>query len=226
MWGLFNNPWAKQALMDIGLRPDTAIACAFPYLFKPCQEVKAMYADAWKSMADPSILKIGIQVRLGDRSFTSNNTSPSWDSVAPYFACANEIEKTRALPGQRVVYYLMSDSLALRRLAKAQLGAKLLTDVETTTAHVACEAGNMDTCDPEQQALALRYAIGDIMTYSMADIHVYSKNSGFGRIGAWMSLHWHNHYAIDVSNPEKGYRKCGVDSYDALKDSARTWAGV
>ena len=223
VWAVFDNPFAKQGLVDAGLRPDTAIACAFSYLFRPRQEVKALYAEKWKIMADPSILKIGIQVRLGDRMFTGSNASPSWESVEAYFACAFEIEKTRALPGQRVIYYMMSDSLALRRLAKARLGDKLLTDVETNTAHVACNQG---TCVPEQQGLALRYAIGDLITFSMADFHVYSKKSGFGRIGAWMSLNWHHHYAIDVSNPQKGHRNCGIDSYDALKVDARTWSGI
>lgn len=223
VWDLFDNPFARQALMDMGLRPDTAIACTFSYLFRPRQEVKALYADTWKTMADPSILKIGIQVRLGDRIFIGNNTVPDWDSVAPYFACAQEIEKTRVLPGQRVVYYMMSDSLALRRLAKSRLGPKLLTDVDTSTAHVACNSG---TCIPERQGLALSYAVGDLMTFSMADFHVYSRDSGFGRIGAWMSLHWHHHYEIDVSDSHKGYRKCGIDEYDALKGDARIWSGV
>ena len=223
VWTLFDNPFAKQALMDLGLRPDTAIACAFPYLFKPRKEVKEMYEEKWNIMADQSVLKIGIQVRLGDHLFTGNDSSPSWERVAPYFACASEIEKTRALPGQRVIYYMMSDSLALRRLAKARLGDKLLTDIETTTAHVACNRG---TCVPEQQGLALRYAVGDLITFSMADFHIYSKKSGFGRIGAWMSLNWHHHYEIDINNPQKGHRTCGVDSYNALKEDARTWTGV
>lgn len=223
VWDLFDNPFSRQALMDMGLRPDTAIACAFSYLFRPRQEVKALYADTWKTMADPSILKIGIQIRLGDRMFMGNNTAPNWDNVAPYFACAQEIERTRALPGQRVVYFMMSDSLALRRLAKSRLGEKLLTDVDTSTAHVACNSGN---CAPERQGLALRYAVGDLITFSMANFHVYTRESGFGRIGAWISLHWHNHYGIDVKNSLNGYRNCGIDSYDALKEDARAWSGV
>ena len=218
VWNVFDNPHHKSALLAAGLRPDTALPCAFRFLFRPRPEVAAMYQHTWNVLADRSALKIGIQIRVGDRVFKDDVADVSWESIAPFFACAYEIEKTRIVPGQAVLYYLTSDSLAVRRLAKDRLGDKLLTEVDTLSNHIACEVGN---CDPDQQASALRRAVGDLLSFSMADYHVYSMNSGFGRLGAWLSFSWHHHYTI-----KDGTRRCGVDDYDDLRGVARNGAGI
>ena len=55
------------------------------------------------AVLDRSVLNIGIQVRVGDRSFQGND-SVSWDIVEPYFHCAAQIEMTRARAGKRTVF--------------------------------------------------------------------------------------------------------------------------
>ena len=183
-----------------------------------------MFRQTWEAMANPDVLKIGIQVRIGDKVFSNQNLSnandeAAWASVAPFFKCADEIAKTRARPGQPVLYYLISDSIGLRRLAKTKLGDKLLTDVDTPSEHVACIGGG--SCDTGEQVSALRRAVGDLISFSMANYHVYTKSSGFGRLGSWMSFAWHHQYAIDGSA-----RDCGMEMYDDLRHDARTWSGV
>jgi hypothetical protein len=222
VWSLFDNPFHKRTLLEYGLRPETAIACAFRFLFRPRDEVRDMFQPTWELMANPDALKIGIQIRLGDRVFKANASTHelAWDTIAPYFKCAAEIERTRALPGQAVIYYLMSDSLAVRRMAKQRFGQKLITDVDTPSVHVGCYHGG--TCSHEQQVLALRRAVGEIMAYAMADYHVYFKGSGFGRLGAWLSMSWHHHYMVPDNPGVCG----GVNSYLDLRADARLRAGV
>lgn len=223
VWDLFDNPVHKRALMETGLRPDTAVACAFRFLFRPRPEVRDMFQSTWDALTDPAALTIGIQIRVGDNVLKGGNASapdPPWESLAPYFACAAEIERTRGQPGQTVLYYLMSDSLAVRRLAKRRLGDKLITDTETPAAHVGCFDGG--TCSHDSQVRALRRAVGELVAYSRADYHIYYKVSGFGRVGAWLSLAWHHHYMVPDNPGVCG----GLEDYMDLRVDARQRAGV
>jgi hypothetical protein len=61
-----------QALFKMGLRPDTAFACAYKFLFAPNDAVRAAFStefDRLSTAADDDVLKIGINVRLGDWTF-------------------------------------------------------------------------------------------------------------------------------------------------------------
>lgn len=46
----------------MGLRPDTAFACAMEFLFEPRQEIKTEHAATIAALQDAATLKIGIQV--------------------------------------------------------------------------------------------------------------------------------------------------------------------
>jgi hypothetical protein len=46
----------------MGLRPATAFACLFDYLFRPTAKVMAMFQPQLRVLLEPSIIKIGIQV--------------------------------------------------------------------------------------------------------------------------------------------------------------------
>ena len=124
VWELFDNPHHKKTLLEYGIRPETAISCAFRYLFRPRREVKDMFRTTWAALGDSQVLKIGIHIRVGDSALRNDTNTPerAWKMTAAHFACAEEIEKTRASPGQRVIYFLMSDSITVRQAAKARLG--------------------------------------------------------------------------------------------------------
>ena len=59
---LFNNPYHRQQLHNLGLRPDTAIGCAMRFLFRPHQHLFQGLGDLMKEMSDPRTLKIMLQV--------------------------------------------------------------------------------------------------------------------------------------------------------------------
>lgn len=57
-----------------------------------------------------------------------------------WFDCAAQIEESRRTsPQQRVLWYLTTDSVALRRQAKAKLGDKLVTALDAPVAHTRAE---------------------------------------------------------------------------------------
>jgi len=226
---LFESPQYRQKLFDFGLRPETCIACAFHYLFRPNAQVEELYGDTFRLLSDNSILKIGIAVRVGDEVFGGGDEgqeeSHLWSIAEPYFDCASQIESTRAQAGQRVLIYFISESLKLRQLAKKRFGEKILTDTSTTYDHPAdrtllCDDKH-EKCATDKLGRAMQHAVGQVLAFSMADFHVYTSASGFGRLGAWLNFGWHHLYAI-----EKGRRKCGLADYDLLREDSAKWAGM
>ena len=68
----------------------------------------------------------------------------------------------------------------------------------------------------------MQHAVGRVLAFSLTDFHVFTSQSGFGRLGAWLNFGWHHQYAID--NGVR--RKCGLDDYDLLRDDSVKWAGM
>lgn len=61
---LFDNPVAKPRLLEMGLRPETAFGCALNFLLQPHPIVREQFAHEFEVLSNPSLLKIGIQVRF------------------------------------------------------------------------------------------------------------------------------------------------------------------
>ena len=131
---LFQNPFHKQELTDMGLKIPTAFACVFNYLFKlkeescdnECQFFKKSLIDSGNN----NKLRIGVHVRSGDSAFKNDNET-SLALVDNYLHCMKEIAETRVFNTSAsyvgpkysgVVYFFMSDSLKLRTHVKAVLG--------------------------------------------------------------------------------------------------------
>ena len=100
---LFNNPYHASALYDMGLRPDTAFACGFQYLFKPNAAVKSKFGPVMDALMKPSTaLRIGIKVRAGDEVFLGKEFDLSL--IKEYLNCAEEIERSRKQIGQDAIW--------------------------------------------------------------------------------------------------------------------------
>ena len=223
---LFDNPHHADQLRAFGLRPDTGPACAFHYLFRPRREVMRAFAREFAALADGDVLKIGIHIRVGDRVFAGNDTV-AWPDIQPYFDCATQIQAQRArLPSQRTLWYVASDSLAVRRMASSRFGSKVVTDITRAHEHTDCRSrvtgGAQDAGACQRQLPAMRQAAGDLLALSTADVHVYTNSSGFGRLASWLALAQNNHYAVDHGR----WRKCGIADADHPKVDARAWSGI
>jgi hypothetical protein len=120
-----------------------------------------------------------------------------------------------------VLWYVTSDSATLRKLILQRFGAdKVVTQTEHFE-HGGCQHKN-ESCAEQALATSIVMASGQLWSMAMTDYQIFTRDSGFGRVGAWLSMRWHNMYAM---NPGE-YRACGEHDYDSLEFSSGTGAGI
>ena len=231
-FALFDNPYHKKILQLMGLRPETAVGCALDFLFEPNAAVKTLFHREFQLLSQPSLLKIGVQIRTSsysDAAFFDKDTALQdlnmsfWD---PWFDCAHQIQDNNLMSGRAVVWYLVSDSQPLREYAKAKYGDKL---------HVTIP-GNGLTLDHSTWGSSgyqgFISAAGENWLFGMTDYQVVTGASYFGKIGALRSLGWHNMYSLwvqDNSVVRLGNlqsRQCDKNDYEHLEDVSARWFGI
>jgi hypothetical protein len=218
-WKLADNPYHTDDFWRMGLRPEEAFMCGFWALCRPNEQVQRLYArDVWGPLADPHSLKIGIQVRFGDEVLNTDDEradDPKYVSslmslATPFFECAAAIESAFSVPGQQVVWYLLSDSGEFRRAAKDKFGDKLLTDTELTAAHSSCRANTGratrgevlrdGACSPEHTQRVMQHSLGSMLALSLTDFHIMTKASQLGRLAAALSGKWNNMHELKLGD--------------------------
>lgn len=233
-FALATNSFHKQQFWEYGVNPQDAFMCGFFFMCSPAAAIQSYYQKYWEALQEPGVLKIGIQIRMGDGVFKSSEAerSPA-DTLkigAEWFDCAQQLEKAYAAPGQKVLWYLNSDSQQLRKAAKTIYGDKLITDDELKMTHPDCHqdrphgtnsSSPSAACQQAAMDEALQHSLGAMLTFSMTDYHVITAASGFGRLGAWLSGRWGNIYKV---NPGKG--TCRAGQPVPPDQSAYTWSGV
>jgi len=226
-------------LWDMGLRPDTAFGCAIDYLMRPTRfTLNLVKPDMLGVMTDESIIKIGIQVRTGDKAITDNITADRFPDkaydrmVQPFFDCASQLEtdiKRHFGQGTRVVYYLMTDNAGARAKAKlrfSQQPGKLLTFDDTAVEYY------QSVTSHGYQKLVMEHWL-----LSQAHYHIITHASGLGRTAALMSLRATQIYTMAV--PQNNFADrgpnttrlppgagCTFTSHDSLNSIYDQWSGV
>ena len=198
---LFDNPVYKQQLVNMGLRPETAYGCMYAFLFQVLPATKELLVRELAAMEDPESIKIGIQIRTGDDTMTNQTLEDptleeAEEALSPHdvtFQCAKEIESRITMASsepKKVVWYLLTDSVRLRKSALAIYGTKILTNLEgiKDLKHIRKDRGGGG-------AAAMMYAAGEHWLYSLADYHVFG-HGGFGRSAAVASLKWGYHNVL------------------------------
>eukprot|EP00775_Hariotina_reticulata_P008064 gene8064-8259_t len=180
------NPHYKDEFVRNGVAPIDAFMCGFFALCSPTAAVQQKYMKFWEVLQEPGVLSIGIQIRTGDHNmWGAPNIEQGKGMLQQYksfFTCAEGVEATYAAAGQKVIWYLNSDSLSLRQAAQQEYGTKLLTDTVTQTRHADCRGCNAAWADA-----AMQDAVGAMLTFSMVNYHIITVYSGFGRVPAWIS---------------------------------------
>jgi hypothetical protein len=171
-----------------------------------------------QALSDNSVLKIGIQIRVGDRTLVKGRRD--FTPLAQYdafFDCAAQLEASRrASPRQRVLYYLISDSVRLRKLAVAALGPKLVTSLDVPVQHSRKEY------DLSEEGLRRGFesAAAEMWLFSLTNYQIITLHSGFGRLGAYMSGRFHQVYDIDVVQGQQTpppLRSCSPYDYASIE---------
>lgn len=222
---LFDNPYHRSKLFQMGLRPETAAKCAFDFLFSPTESVKNMMKKEFAELQSIDVLKIAINIRVGDEVFDPNaDEKVTLEPYIPYFVCASNIESFARVSKQRVIWYVTSDSLKLRQLAKQRYGEKVLTEEKIRYVHGDCgdsDAKRYGNCTKNSQDFSIQMAVGQILAISMCDYHVVSEMSGFGRFSSFLSNHWHSVYQIHLKN-----RSCTLADSDSLEVLSTVGSGI
>eukprot|EP00898_Chlorokybus_atmophyticus_P001315 jgi/Chlat1/2184/Chrsp17S02747 len=188
---MFDLQATGDILRSLGLKRETIFGCLLHYLVSPTQPVRERFANVRSVMEDPYIFTIGIHIRTGDDSFTLNRTltledTDPWDrpphtKYSAYFNAALALEQKFTQPGQRVIWFLISDSEPLKRAAEKAYGSKILT-TDIQPAHV--DKAVYSRSARNDAIRNLQEAVGEWWLFSKADYFVMKRYSGFSRT-AW-----------------------------------------
>lgn len=96
-----------------------------------------------------------------------------------YFECAYQVGQHFAKPGQKIVYYLISDSSTLKKNA-AELYGEAVVMSSLTVAHV--DIASQSHLKPQ---IGMLNGIAEMWTFASTDFQIITLSSGFGKLGAW-----------------------------------------
>ena len=190
---------------------------------------------------------IGIQVRIGDVAFQKgyniytdrtdgldgillkkisknvNITNSNIDGVSKIenpltipkiaelpFACATNIGNRIIRSNRNVIYFL------IKQIAKHIYGNQLITDLSYQPKHI-YEDQTVDRVD--KQHISIKQSASDMYLYSLSDIHVITRHSGFGQKAAYMSEIMNK---IHIFYGDQG-KNCSIGHTYSV---AENWSGV
>jgi hypothetical protein len=191
------NPNHRDELRAIAPASES-FKLGWQFLFTPTPATRAVMQpfadllDACLGNCTQPNMVVAIHIRTQDYVFServanSNSTLNLTPEHRKYFECAAAISR-RAAPGQRVVWFLSADDLRIRRAAAAAYGDMLVTNSKTAHAHSADELPTDNRRDRRVAGpSAYVTSFADIYLLAKGQYHVLSSNSGFGKIGAYIS---------------------------------------
>lgn len=219
-------------LERLGLTYATAFGCSIEYLFRPLPQTVEQVVSEMRQMREPNTFTIGIQIRMGDRVLfdAKRNVNITLPEVAQYFTCAQQIQDTlpRALRQHRVMWLLVTDSASLREAAAVKFGQRILTKLDVSLGHSFIRSSDEEA--PGQQFSqsekeTFRIAAAEQYLLGMADAHVISWDSSFGRTAAFRAMNSEGWlFDLSLKNPFTSC-KLGVD-HTPLEVTSRHYAGI
>lgn len=236
------NVHDRHALNQFDIKhPEACFLCGFLYLFRPNAAVVDVSRSLWQRLtADKHSIVIGVKIRIGDHVFDASHQNSGLEvglelidrrNVKNHFDCAEELDhslrRNEATAGWRIKWLLITDSRPLRLAAREIYGDKLIVDTDMKPLHSDCAINKIGKCDQATMNKALQLAASDILSFSHADYHIFTEQSGFGRAGAWLSpaqaIHPHRHvFNLQKNTP----RSCAYQDADDFLFDARLWAGI
>jgi hypothetical protein len=220
---MFENHNYRLRLSRYGLNPDNAFGCILNFLMAPKPQIFAPFYPQLMTMSNMSILRIGIQIRAGDQLLMSNgNHTVNIHDYMTFFRCAQQIESFAQHPGQQSIWYLMTDSLALRQEAKKKFGNKLLVAMNATVEHTSKEDNVCkENCTVSDRGF--QDAAAEWWMFGWSDYFVISKYSGYGRSAAMRSM---KRTAIYTVTHGRQKINCGQNAATNLRTLAEDWSGI
>lgn len=233
---MFENEHYRERLLTMGLTPSTAFGCLMHFLFRPLPDLFLPLHKEFYTLTtamEHKILPISIQIRAGDTFLNGNNHDHAIDigHYRAYFDCAEQIERFALTSGNysKVYWYLVSDSVALRRAALEEYGSdKLITPLHSMVEHSSKEAsvcGNKQSPNCVVSNEGFRTAAAEWWLLSFAPYHVITRYSGYGRSAAMYSLHPDSIYTV-MNGKGSASITCSPQSFTDLETLSFDWSGI
>lgn len=119
-WWILNN----KLTGPLSSMQENIFACLFDFLFRPTPAAYNLLMPELQQLVDPSIFKIGVQIRTPDHTF--ENDDSHLFAYQYLLDCAASMESQMTEPGQVVKYYVLTSSRNLRKQIKDKYGDKVL----------------------------------------------------------------------------------------------------
>jgi hypothetical protein len=171
----------------MGLNPVNMFGRLFDFLYRPTPATMSLVQPLLPQLLDPTTFKVGLQIRTGDEHLTGGKRAKQFEDAFEWFHCAKVVEQHWKPPGQKSVWFLLTDSPDIRRGAVKYLGNQVVTMKEALLAHTLYIRSGANS---SAAGSILGFAAAETWLFSLMDVHVISQLSGFGRMGAMMSGNW------------------------------------
>ncbi|ORX65791.1 hypothetical protein BCR32DRAFT_330315 [Anaeromyces robustus] len=182
-------------------------------------------------------LRIGLQLRLGDNTFSETGSYICaenvllFNQIKQFFDCAEELEKeiletpyekdenslsshNKKKEKKREVYWLLlTDCKVLREKAKEYWPEKVITITDKTINHI--EKTN------DKEALGLAFA--EHWLFGEMDYHIISHSSSYGRTAALRRKIFHHIFDMDISSARSSDKKCSLLTYNTFEETSKHW---
>ncbi|GAA6044009.1 hypothetical protein JCM8097_000194 [Rhodosporidiobolus ruineniae] len=197
----FHSPSLLPQLSSLGFTSTTIYAQLVHFLFRPKLEVLMFISEYTSLFALPSVFSIGIQVRTGD-AFMESAKMDKVNTVERHrhiFQCAEEVAETYAAPGQRPLYFLITDSSTLRQSALSAFPSKVIVSglsqhhnelrrhgrkPETVTHEKS--GGSASVREMKREMEGLQNSVAESWAFAGVDFALLTDKSGFGKIPTFM----------------------------------------
>jgi hypothetical protein len=238
---MFENKHHVDKLTKMGLKPETAFGCFVNYLIKPNSTIFTHFpASTFQLLATPSptILKIGLQIRAGDRYMGMDHIKLSVEDYWGFFDCAQQIEtmllynasnpaSNSSSKYTKAIWYLVTDVKSLREAAVSHFGnEKIITSLTAEIEHSSKEESvcKKGVCGHVSND-GFNTAAAEWWMLSMVNYYVISRYSGYGRSAAMHGLQSDHIYTIPYGK-ERHTITCNQQTKTDLETIAWDWSGI
>ncbi|SCV74618.1 BQ2448_7647 [Microbotryum intermedium] len=195
----FKYEYSRAEMLQMGLKEESIYRCLLNYIVRPKPTSLEFITRYTSYFSLPSVFSVGLQIRTGDRAMTNLSTDATINTMnyhSQFFQCAREVAETYSQPGQRVLFYLITDSGALREQALQEFPGTVVTGF--LPAHgehggsgaVKKEYEQMQQLgnklfDPQQadkDLFDMYNSVAEAWIFASTDFQIITARSGFGKI--------------------------------------------
>ena len=222
------NAQYRSIFSYYGVNPDNAYSCIVNFLLQPKPEIFQGITDIHDQIVhrDESVVMIGLHIRKGDNYLDierAKNISQILGRFPPHYRCASTLEKQILAQNssKKVMWYLLSDSIALRRIAKRFFGPKLVTSLDL----IEHSAKGTRDCEPYESQCRVtergfQRAAAEWWLFGYMDYFVIGDMSGYGKSAAMRSLRTRSIFMVTKSTD------CSPMSFSSPASMADSWSGL